>query len=146
MACPFFMPTNKLADDGWPHASRLPLGGGWSGYCCAPGHEGAEPSGNELRNFCNLGYAETCSRLPQQRTLDALRFSVTRDTGARLTVMFVGELRHRPTGHGILEYDLGEQRWVSPHPDLRTQKMAECYLQSYLLRRSQPIGEHSLSS
>lgn len=140
MACPFFMPTERLEDGGWLHPSRLPLGGGWSGHCCAAGHEGAAPASDELREFCNLGYALNCPRLPRERAVDALRFSIVRDRGAQLTVMFVNEMGHRPAGHGTLEYDLAQKRWISSHPDPRTQKMAECYLESYLLRRPQPSG------
>ena len=58
MACPFFMPTEKLESGSWLHAGRLPLGCGWSGQCMAPGHAGETPSAEELREFCNLGYAE----------------------------------------------------------------------------------------
>jgi hypothetical protein len=114
MACPFFMPTSKLEDGGWLHPSRLPLGGGWIGHCSAPGHEGAEPTNEELRELCNMGYATACPRLPEDRTSDAVRFSIARDHGARLSL------------------------WISFHADPRIQKMAECYLQSYLLRRIQP--------
>jgi hypothetical protein len=137
VACPFFMPTSKLENAGWLHPSRLPLGGGWAGQCCAPGHEGVQPTHEELRELCNLGYPAGCSRLPKERVYDAVRFSVARDRGEQLQVLFVFESRHRPAGHGMLEYDVSLGRWVSPHADLRIQKMAECYLQSYLLRRSQ---------
>ena len=82
MACPFFMPTSKLEDGGWLHPSRLPLGGGWTGHCSAPGHEGAEPTNQELRELCNLGYAASCPRLPKERAYDAVRFSIARDCGA----------------------------------------------------------------
>ena len=146
MACPFFMPTEKLEGGGWLHPSRLPLGGGWSGYCCAAGHEGAEPASDELREFCNLGYALNCPRLPKERSVDALRLSIVRDRGGQLTVMFVYELGHRPAGHGTLQYDLAQKRWISFHPDLRTQKMAQCYVESYLLRRPAPSGVRSSSS
>lgn len=138
MACPFFMPTNKLVDGGWLHASRLPLGGGWTGHCSAPSHEGEEPTDEELRELCNLGYAASCPRLPKERTSDAVRFSIARDRGAQLVLWFVCESCHRPAGYGTLEYDLSLGRWISSHPDARIQKMAECYLQSYLLRRIQP--------
>ncbi len=138
MACPFFMPTGKLDDGGWLHPSRLPLGSGWRGQCTAPGHEGAEPTTEELREGCNLGYAATCWRLPKERTCDAVRFSVARDCGAQLLLWFVCESAHQPAGHGTLEYDLVLGRWNSSHPDPRIQKMAACYLQSYLLRRVQP--------
>jgi hypothetical protein len=138
MACPFFMPTNKLEDGGWLHPSRLPLGGGWTGHCSAPGHEGAEPTNQELRELCNLGYAASCPRLPKERAYDAVRFSIAHDRGAQLELWFVCESGYRPASHGKLEYDLDLSQWVSSHSDLRIQKMAECYLQAYLLRRIQP--------
>jgi hypothetical protein len=37
-------------------------------------------------------------------------------------------------------------RWVSSQPDPRIQKMAECYLESYLLRRNQPAAANIPSS
>src|SRR5580693_7569524 len=113
------MPMSKLDDGGWLHPSRLPLGGGWSGHCCAPGHEGAEPSGHDLREFCNLGYAAACSRLPEQRSCDAVRFSVAQDRGAQLLLWFVCETAHLPAEHGKLEYDAAGGRWSSSHPDPR---------------------------
>lgn len=140
MACPFFMPTVKCDDGGWIHPARLPLGAGWQGYCCAPGHERSEPALEEVRQLCNLGYASRCPRLPEERTADAVRFSVSRDRGAQLTICFVREFGHRPAGHGWLEYDLALAKWVSSHPDPCTQKMAECYLQSYLMRRTHPAA------
>jgi hypothetical protein len=146
VACPFFMPTSKLDDGGWLHPSRLPLGGGWIGRCSAPGHEGADPTNEELRELCNLGYAARCPRLPEERVYDAVRFSIASDRGARLLVWFVCESGHRPASHGILEYDLSLGRWISSHSDARIQKMAECYLQSYLLRRIQPAPAGLTSS
>jgi len=140
VACPFFMPTSKLEDGGWLHPSRLPLGGGWTGHCSAPGHEGAQPTNEELRELCNLGYAVSCPRLPEQRAYDAVRFSIASDRGPRLMMWFICESGHCPAGHGMLEFDLPLRQWISTHPDARIQKMAECYLQSYLLRRIQPVS------
>jgi hypothetical protein len=140
VACPFFMPVRKLEDGSWLHPSRLPLGSGWSGHCSAPGHEGALPTDEELRELCNLGYATSCPRLPRERTCDAVRLSVARDCGSQLVLWFVCEAGHRPAGHGTLEYDVSLAQWVSSHPDTRIQKMAECYLESYLLRRNQPAA------
>jgi len=129
------MPVRKLEDDGtWLHPSRLPLLGGWDGHCCAPGHEGAELSREELKE-CNLGYVANCPRLPQDRSSDAARFAIVGDTGTRLAVCFVCELNHHPVQHGTLEYDVIRGLWQSPHSDARLQKMAECYVESYLERR-----------
>jgi hypothetical protein len=138
VACPFFVPTRKLDDAGWLHPSRLPLGGGWQGYCSAPGHEGAEPAEHDLREACNLGYAAACAWLPPERSCDAVRFSVAHDRGPRLLLWFVCESGHRPAAHGIWEFDVPLARWITSHPDSRIQRMAECYLESYLLRRIHP--------
>ena len=136
MACPFFMPVKRLEEDGtWFHPSRLPLKGGWDGRCCAPGHEGAELSRQELCE-CNLGYAANCPRLPQERPCDAIRFSVAQDIGENLLLYFVCERNHQPVEHGTLEYDLANGLWKSCHNNTRIQRMAECYLEMYLERRS----------
>lgn len=128
------MPIQKV-DGGWLHPSRLPLGGGWRGHCSAPGHEGAQPSEHELHEFCNLGYAVKCPRLPADREFDSVRFSVARGQGSRLLLWFVCELAHRPARHGTLEYDIDRNQWISPHSQPRIQKMAECYVETYLQRR-----------
>jgi hypothetical protein len=143
LACPFFIPLQKL-DGGWLHPSRLPLGGGWDGQCSAPGHEGAQPTPDDLREFCNLGYASKCLRLPSQRDYDAVRFSVARDQGSRLFLWFVCEAGHHPAKFGTLEYDVDLNHWVSGHPDLRIQKMLDCYVQAYLQRRTQPAATDSV--
>ena len=139
MACPFFMPTSRFDEGGWMHPARLPLGGGWKGYCRAPGHEGAEPTADELRDWCNLGYASGCPRRPQAGACDAVRFSVARDGTSPLTIVYSCELAHHPASNGTLDYDLTSQTWNSSHPDPRIQKMAECYLQSYLSRHTGPV-------
>ena len=142
MACPFFMPIEKLADGTWLHAGRLPLGCGWSGQCTAPGHEGEAPSQEELQVFCNLGYAEGCGRLPRVRAWDSVRFAARRTgsdaengSGERIQIRYVCESAHRPIEHGTLEFDAFEARWVKPHRDSRVQRMAECFLESYMEKR-----------
>lgn len=140
MACPFFMPVEKLENGSWLHAGRLPLGCGWSGLCTAPGHEGDSPSQDELREFCNLGYAEGCAKLPRERAWDSVRFAartVDGDSGnsGRIQVRYVCERGHRPAEHGLLEFDPAATRWEQSHPDGRVQRMAECFLESYVEKR-----------
>jgi hypothetical protein len=142
VACPFFMPMEKLESGTWLHAGRLPLGCGWSGHCTAPGHEGEAPLQEELREFCNLGYAEGCGRLPRERAWDSVRFgarSVGSDgedgSGGRIQVRYVCERGHRPAEHGVLEFDAAEERWLERHRDSRVQRMAECFLDAYLEKR-----------
>jgi hypothetical protein len=144
VACPFFMPVEKLENGSWLHAGRLPLGCGWSGHCTAPGHEGETPSQQELQEFCNLGYAEQCGRLPRERAWDSVRFSArtvaaeSHATGDRIHVRYVCERKHLPTEHGMLQFDPAQARWLDPHRDQRVQRMAECFLVSYVEKRKTP--------
>lgn len=143
MACPFFMPIEKLEDGAWPHPARLPLGCGWRGQCAAPGHEGEVPSQEELHEFCNLGYAQGCSRLPRERAWDAVRFAVAAPgagsgkgtPASRIQVRYVCEREHRPVEHGTLEFDASELQCSPGHADRRVQRMAEYFLAEYLNRR-----------
>jgi hypothetical protein len=139
------MPMAKLENGAWQHAHRLPLGCGWTGRCTAPGHDGEIPSSEELHDFCNLGYAEACGRLPREREWDSIRFSARTvgdaleneswRSGRRIQVRYVCERAHRPAGHGFLNFDFGDSRCVEAHSDPRLQRMAECYLESYLEKR-----------
>jgi hypothetical protein len=137
MACPFFMPTERL-DGSWLHAGRLPLGCGWRGHCTAPGHEGAAPADEELQEFCNLGYAAKCARLPQDRKWDSVRFGARLDNNAentqeaRVQLRYICERNHLPADHGQLEFHVIENHWIQRHPDSRVQRMAECFLAVYL--------------
>ena len=151
MACPFFMPMEKLEDGTWLHAGRLPLGCGWSGQCGAPGHEGEIPSPEELRDFCNLGYAEHCGRLPKERAWDSVRFgarTVFNDersgsksaASGRIEVRYICERGHYPVEHGVLEFDSLRVQWANPHRDDRVQRLAECFLAAYLEKKKSQEG------
>lgn len=137
MACPYFMPVEKLDNGCWPHPSRLPLGSGWRGHCTAPGHETEFPPQHILEAFCNLGYADGCSWAPRERACDAVRFALLapQPNGA-IQLRYVCERNHRPVGDGVLEFEPEQGIWLRPHPDPRLQKMAECYLESRLKKRS----------
>jgi len=149
LACPFFMPVARLQNGNWPHAARLPLGCGWSGHCTAPGHGGEVPSRDILEAFCNLGYASRCNWAPRQSPCDAIRFAVSAPSGlagdsravaqapaAVIHIRYVCERDHLPIEHGDLRFDLASAMWQQRHADDRIQKMAECFLESYLKKKS----------
>ena len=149
MACPYFMPVVKLQNGAWPHPARLPLGCGWNGHCTAPGHEGEVPPQDVLEAFCNLGYASSCAWAPPGRAWDAVRFSVSAPpessrkdkekpspAASVLRLVYVCERDHRPVAHGELIFDLTTAAWSCLHEDPRIQKMAECFLDSYLKKKS----------
>ena len=145
VACPFFMPVEKLENGSWLHVHRLPLGCGWRGHCTAPGHEGENPSQEDLQDFCNLGYAEGCGRLPDERPWDSIRFvaktldsDVNSRTSRHIQLRYVCERAHRPAEHGFLEFDAVQSQWTYRHSDARLQRMAECFLASYLEKRKRP--------
>jgi hypothetical protein len=141
------MPVAKLENGNWPHPARLPLGVGWAGHCTAPRHEGEIPAQDVLEAFCNLGYASRCGWAPVERLWDAVRFGVsvpqarsqTQDCADRsprvLVLGYVCERNHRPVAHGDLEFDLSQATWLRRHGDARIQKMAECFLGSYLKKK-----------
>jgi hypothetical protein len=134
LVCPFFMPTERADDIASPHPSRLPLGSSWRGTCLVSGHEHAALTNVELES-CNLGYAKSCSRLPEDRACDAVRFAVMNESRDSVSLKFVLEKAYLPTSHGILAYDRLAKCWTSSHSDLSIQKKAECFLQSYLDRK-----------
>ena len=142
MACPFFLPIEKLENGDWLHAGRLPLGGGWSGQCTAPGHEVEVPSPERLRDSCNLGYAESCPRLPPGRDWDSVRFAA-RTISAEgndphrgyIRLVYVCERAHRPAEHGMLMFDTAGKQWKERHRDHRVQRMAECFVETYVEKR-----------
>lgn len=138
MACPFFIPIERVDDLGFPHATRLPLGASWRGLCGAPGHEQAAPSSQELES-CNLGYAKSCARLPRDRACDAVRFAVAKESELRVSLQLVLETSHLPAGSCVLEYDRTANVWIASHPDRRIQRMAECFLKSFLEKRGPAI-------
>jgi hypothetical protein len=53
-----------------------------------------------------------------------------------LFLRYVCERDHRPVEHGDLEFDLSRAVWVRRHDDVRIQKMAECFLESYLKKKA----------
>lgn len=136
------MPTEKFDGGTWPHPARLPLGCGWAGRCTAPGHENIQLSADELHQ-CNLGYAEACSRLPQHRRIDSVRFAikaaVVDEAAARnrsaVELIYVCERQHRPVEHGTVEFDQVAAKWLRTHEDPRIQTMAECFLETMLARQ-----------
>jgi hypothetical protein len=134
VACPYFFPTEKSWTIAWPFPRRLPLGSGFCGTCRAA-VELQTPSDDELKDFCNLGYASKCSRLPAERHADCVRFSVTKHQGDQITLSYVYEREHAPVQHGQLEYDCAAQRWLAPLEDACVQRQAECYLGTYLERK-----------
>jgi hypothetical protein len=95
-------------------------------------------SDTHIREFCNLGYANSCPHLPRLRDWDAIRFSVAQVSREQVTICFVCELAHAPIEHGKLTFDLASEVWLNSdaHPDPRVLGLAACYLQTYRARRS----------
>jgi len=133
VACPYFFPTERAYAIGWPFPQRLPLGAGFCGTCRAAGEEFI-PDEAVLRDFCNLGHAHGCARMPAERSADSVRFAVSEDTGDTIRLLYVFDLRHAPGDHGQLEYDCVAGKWRTTLRDACVQRQAECYLAIYLER------------
>ena len=148
MACPYFMPLEKLEGGTWPHPARLPLGAGWRGHCTARGHEQEVPPQDVIEAFCNLGYTTSCSWAPRERLWDAVRFAVCApqsvngrassksagNAACSIRLRYVCERDHLPITDGELEFDVAQTKWLQRHDDPRLQRMAECFLETYLKR------------
>ena len=135
VACPYFMPERRFESD-WPFPRRLPLGAGWTGTCAAPGYEGAQPSDEEIKSGCNMGYAKTCHRLPANRSADAVRFALGEERDGVLHVLFACERSYLPAGHGELLYEKASKHWLQRHDNACVQRLAECYVQAQMERRN----------
>ena len=97
------------------------------------------PLDSEIREFCNLGYASGCPRLPHDRDWDAVRFSVAGANGDKITVLYACEFGHAPVEHGKLTFDLDGERWLEAPVDARVRRLADCYLKTYRDRRARAI-------
>jgi hypothetical protein len=135
LACPYFVPREILNDGSWPHPSRLPLGAGWSGTCCASDLP-IVPTDQHLHEFCNLGYAAACPHLPARREWDAVRFSVASEGRDLVAFHYICEFHHAPVEHGKLFFDVNREAWTNLHSDARVQRLADCYLQTYRVRHT----------
>ncbi len=140
LACPYFVPREILNDGSWPHPSRLPLGAGWRGDCCAS-EMAISPQESHIREFCNLGYAARCPHLPLRRDWDAVRFSVARASDEQIILSYVCELGHAPVTHGTLTFSLISKQWLNAQADARVLRLADSYLQTCRSRRAHAVIE-----
>jgi len=141
VACPYFFPTEKSSNILWAFPQRLPLGAGFCGLCLAQGTK-STPTETELKEFCNLGYAGKCEKLPADRQTDSVRFSVAsleKATKDRLRLHYSCEQNHAPVEHGVLEYDCEAHSWPMPHNNACIQQQAECYVATYLERQKNRV-------
>ena len=145
LPCPFFFPTELCDQSLWPFPARLPLGAGYAGCCMAPGCEGTRPSETDVQRFCNLGYGDSCSRLPHERAADANRFFVSRHD-AELTIAFCSERRHLPVEHTVLTFNSSTQAWTSRHASGCVQRQAECAMESFIRRREARVVQNQNSA
>jgi len=75
------------------------------------------------------------------RAWDSVRFGVSKECDQRIVLCYACEKEHRPVDHGLLEYDARSGRWNSVHSNAVIQKMAECYVESYLFRKQRSSSE-----
>jgi hypothetical protein len=80
--------------------------------------------------------------LPQDRLWDSVRFDArticiepNSSATGHIQVRYVCERAHYPSDHGTLKFDFVRERWEKRHGDDRIQRMAECFLFSYLDRK-----------
>ena len=95
-----------------------------------------EPALDELRRYCNVGYARgACVRFPlTAEGPDAVRFSLTSDRGSTIELTYILEKDYGPLRHGPLVWDSAAHGFTtSVSPTLEAQ--ARRFIESYLKRR-----------
>jgi hypothetical protein len=141
VACPYFFPKERTFAIGWQFPQRLPLGGGFCGTCRARAEEFV-PDDATLKDFCNLGHADGCPRMPlrKERRADSLRFAVASDADGKIVLHYAYDQGHAPLEYGRLEYNCSGRRWKAKLNDACAQRQAECYLSLYLQRRPRSVS------
>ena len=136
VSCPYFYPVQAQSQD-TARTALLPLGGFWAGVCHAISGQVAPPDEALLRVCCHLGYARgQCARFPTDDAgADAVRFTVSRDNGGSLVLLYVLERNHHPFAHGPMEYSFAAARFVQSPPGEIVCRQAEAYVESYLRRK-----------
>ena len=132
VACPFFMPVDRLGDELWILPPRLPLNDAHRGVCRAAS-EPFEPPERSQRELCNCGYARgLCERFPES-AVDAVRFSIASENEGIVQVVYVMEREHSPEAHGVLEYSVVESNWRGEVGEILAAQ-ARAFLARYLER------------
>ena len=136
MACPYFFPVERRSSAADVRDAMLPLGDSWSGLCRATAGPLSTPDESALRPLCNLGYARgNCPQFPSSDGPDAVRFTISRDSGGTLGIAFVVERDHHPFAHGRLEYDAASGI-LSQAPGEILARQACAYAESYRRRKA----------
>ena len=135
MACPYFYPVERQDNRDWAVAPRWPLGDAYHGECRA--HDAPfQPDEKLERETCNAGYGRgCCSHFPGNSEADAVRFHVTRDSGASLTIQYILELGWWPLRSGLAEYSSATQLLTDPPPNPTLCRQMSAFAESYLRRR-----------
>jgi len=122
------------------HAGALPLGCGWTGHCTAPGHENAVHRRRNCGTFATWATPKAVSGFRRA----GVGFGTVRGadvpgdkknfTGGHIQIRYVCERDHRPVEHGTLKFDAVAENWLLRHSDDRVQRMAECFMATYVRR------------
>jgi len=133
VACPFFMPVERLDQDLWILPPRLPLSDAFRGVCHAHS-EPFDPPERSLRELCNCGYARgRCERFPADTAADAVRFSITGEQDGIVRLVYIVEHDYAPAEHGVLEYSIPESQLNGQVSDVLAAQ-ARAFLASHLRR------------
>ncbi len=131
------MPSRRLEITGWVRPPRFPLGDPFGGACHAHPADIIEPPEAHQRELCNCGYARgRCDRFPGDGAADAVRFSITDETPAKVALVYVVEKDHAPAEHGTLEYAIDDARLEGPPISNVLMQQARAFLESYQRRRA----------
>jgi len=134
MACPYFLPVERVPQATGKRMPPAPLGDTWSGMCHAAQGDW-HPDPQTVQQLCNFGYARArCARVPPDGP-DSARFAVSSDHDGLIRISWVMEKDHLPFAHGQLEYAPDGGPAGAGHPDACLARQAQAYVSSYLHRK-----------
>jgi hypothetical protein len=136
VACPYFYPVERRSCASDPRDAMLPLGDSWAGICRAIPESATPPDESALRPLCNLGYARgSCPRFPDAHGPDAVRFTISGDSGASIAIAYVVERDHHYFAHGVLDYSTVSGS-LAPAAGEILARQAAAYAESYRRRKN----------
>jgi hypothetical protein len=117
VACPYFMPVEKLENGTWPHASGFLWDADGVDTARRRDTRASLPRRKSCRSSATLAMrkvADVCRGIgvgfdPVRSSNNGRRRK--NGTGRRIQVRYVCERDHRPAEHGMLEFDATAKRW-----------------------------------
>jgi len=133
MACPYFYPVARAADEG-AIPPRLPLGGAFDGECRAS-ETAIHPDPGTMHKWCNAGYGRgACPFFPEDAAVDAVRFHIAANSDNVVRLQWIFEKGCWPVDSGFTDYSIADAKLDPVLTGAVLNRQAVVFIQSCLER------------